>query len=95
MWSMNEVIKIEYKQDYVYHIVFDDTTAGDIDFSVYLNNGPIFESLKDLSFFKMASIEGSTISWPNGADIAPETLYALLESRHSVSEGSDIRHCQI
>jgi hypothetical protein len=75
MWDMNDVTRIEYKKDFVYHIVFDDGKSGDVDFSEYLDRGPVFEPLRDKGFFRSAAIAGGTISWPNGADIAPETLY--------------------
>ncbi len=75
MWDMNEVVAIEYKDGFVYHVVFDDGKSGNVDFSEYLEKGPVFESLQDMALFKKAIIEGGTIAWPNGADVAPETLY--------------------
>lgn len=80
MWELNEVVSIEYRQGHVYHVVFDNGLEGDVDFSEYIGRGPVFEPFSDLAFFRQARIEGGTISWPNGADVAPETLYEKVAS---------------
>ena len=79
MWNLNDVTKIEYKSGYSFLIVFDDSLRAVIDFSEYLQRGPVFEPLRNTTFFCKARIEGGTIAWPNGADIAPETLYEKCE----------------
>nr|VFJ70681.1 MAG: Protein of unknown function (DUF2442) [Candidatus Kentron sp. FW] len=78
MWNLNNVTAIGHREDYVYHIAFDDGVSGNVNFAEYLDSGPVFEPLKDPDFFRKATMEGGTIAWPNGADIAPETLYEKI-----------------
>ena len=75
MWNMSGVTSIVFRRDSVYRIAFDDGLEGDVDFGEHIGSGPIFEPLRDPAFFRQAAIEGDTIVWPNGADVAPETLY--------------------
>ena len=73
------VIRAEYCGQFKIRLAFSDGIEGTVDFSDWLS-GPIFEPLKDPTYFVQFFIEGGTIAWPNGADIAPETLHARAKS---------------
>ena len=68
------VIGAEYRGDYRIHLIFNDNSEVTVDFSEWLE-GPVFEPLKDQEYFRRFFLDGGTVVWPNGADIAPETLY--------------------
>ena len=74
------VIEAKYRGAYRIYLVFNDRSKGTIDFHRWLK-GPVFEPLKDLDFFRRFFVDGGTVAWPNGADIAPETLHAALPRR--------------
>jgi len=83
---MNDVCQARYVRDYVLHVEFDNGLAGDVDLAAYLNRGPVFEPLAEPSFFAQFTIEGGTVAWPNGADIAPEQLYEMVEAANKARQ---------
>jgi len=59
---------------YTIKLEFDNGEKRVIDCEPWLK-GDIFQPLKDKDYFQKFFVDGWSISWPNGADIAPETLY--------------------
>ena len=80
MTILPAVVKAEHRGNYRIHLTFNDGTSKTVDFEPWLE-GPIFEPLRDQHHFREFFVAGSTVCWPNGADIAPETLYAATGIR--------------
>jgi len=68
------VVGAEYRGGHRICLVFNDGVESTVDFSDWLA-GPVFEPLKEPLYFERFFLDGGTVAWPNGADIAPETLY--------------------
>ncbi len=83
MTFLPSVIRAKYRGGYRIRVTFNDNSEKTIDFRQWLD-GPIFEPLKDPEYFRRFFIDGGTVVWPNGADIAPETLYEY----HGSARGS-------
>ena len=68
--------KIEPLENYRLWLRFDDGASRDGGFECRAL-GPMFEPLKNKTLFAQATIhpELETVTWPNGADLAPEFLY--------------------
>ncbi len=74
--SLHEVIEAKPIKNYVVEFVFDDLKRAQIDLKKYLGQGVFKELLRKEKFMRFkVDAELGTICWPNGADIAPETLY--------------------
>jgi len=74
MSFLPSVIRAEYRSGFRIHLTFNDNSENTIDFRQWLD-GPIFEPLRDPAYFRGFFLDGGTVVWSNGADIAPETLY--------------------
>ena len=75
-----EVVKAKYIKDYQIELTFNDGKNGIIDLKDHLT-GEIFKPLRDKSFLKKFKIEFDTLSWKNGAGIAPEFLYSKVTGK--------------
>jgi len=85
MSFLPSVTKAEYREGFQIQLTFNDGTTGTVDFREWLK-GPIFEPLRAVAYFRRFFLDGGTVSWPNGADIAPETLHAAaLETRSNTT----------
>lgn len=73
------VIRAEYRGGFRIHLTFNDLSERTVDFRPWLE-GPVFEPLKEPAYFRAFFVDGGTVAWPNGADIAPETLYQAAAS---------------
>jgi hypothetical protein len=74
MAYLPHVVSAEHRGEHRIHLVFSDGLEKTVDFQKWLD-GPVFEPLKDPAYFARFFVDGGTVAWPNGADIAPETLH--------------------
>ncbi len=75
MTSLPAVVRAEYRGAHRILLLFNDGAEATVSFKHWLK-GPVFEPLKDVQYFRRFFIDGGAVVWPNGADIAPETLHA-------------------
>lgn len=72
MDSYPKLERVEFLGRYVIRGHLTDGTVRELDFEPYLY-GPLFGPLADPQRFHEASVDDTgTLSWPNGADVAPE-----------------------
>lgn len=75
---MPRIISVQPLQGYRLAVRFDDGTEGVIEMQDRLF-GPVFEPLKDPAIFQQVFVdEFGAITWPNGADLAPDALHERL-----------------
>jgi len=79
-----KVVSATHIEDFKITLEFNDGVKGTIDFKNELW-GDVFTPLLDVSLFKKFTLSYGVLSWPNGADFAPEFLYELIETKSKSS----------
>lgn len=67
-------------------LTFEDGTVGDVAIDDREWRG-VFEPLADPAYFAQVRVDSElgTVAWPNGVDMAPETLYVEARGRSGSS----------
>jgi uncharacterized protein DUF2442 len=76
------VVSAKYVRGHQLRVEFSDGAEKTVDFSRWLH-GEVFQLLADKREFKRFFIAGGTVCWPNGADIAPETLRSTEDAANA------------
>jgi hypothetical protein len=84
MGRLIHVTEAEVIGEHRLRLRFEDGAEGELDMSAWPWRG-VFEPLRDADFFARVELdkELGTIVWPNGADLAPETLHEWVTQRLS------------
>lgn len=72
------ITKVKIVGAYSLELTFDNGVHRRVNLRPELY-GPIFEPLRDPAYFAKAYIDpdSRTVTWPNGADFAPDFLYQM------------------
>jgi tRNA U34 5-methylaminomethyl-2-thiouridine-forming methyltransferase MnmC len=82
------IIAVMPLADFELSVTFDDGTRGIIPLRDQLF-GPVFEPLRDPAVFQQVFVdEFGAIAWPNGADLAPDSICERLRTSSEVTGAS-------
>jgi hypothetical protein len=70
--------------DFCLRVTFVDGTSGEVDMRAFLRatgiDDTVFAPLRDSNVFAQVRIELGAVQWPNGADLAPDTMYDEIQA---------------
>lgn len=79
------VVSVEVRPGYRLHVRFADGVGGDVELAPLLARPDLattaFAPLVESSYFARAVIEDGAVTWPNGADLAPDAMYEATAAR--------------
>jgi hypothetical protein len=77
---LKNIVEARVTEGYKLYIRFEAGVAGEVDLSQLVEFKGVFSPLQDLRELARLSVdpELGTVCWPNGADLDPDVLYAVI-----------------
>lgn len=77
---LKDIVEVRPLENYQLHLRFEDGAAGVVDVAKLVEFHGVFAPLADKAYFDRVRVEPDlgTIAWPDGADLDPDVLYALV-----------------
>lgn len=85
MW--HDIVNFKKLGGYLLELEFDNGRRGTVDLSSYAARGGVYSRFEEKDYFDSVTLnrELGVLCWPDGVDIAPETIYEAA----MVAEGSE------
>jgi hypothetical protein len=77
---LKDVTEVKFLDGYRLHLRFEDGVEGVVDLAEIVQFSGVFAPIEERAYFVQVRVNPDigTICWPNGADIDPDVLYALV-----------------
>jgi hypothetical protein len=71
---------LEVLSNWKLSVKFNDGLVGQVDVSQLINTSDpgIFSEFRDPSYFAQVYLDYGAVTWPNGADLAPDSMYKAI-----------------
>jgi len=77
---LKDIVQVQPLDGYRLHVRFEDGVEGGVDVAELVKFRGVFAPLRNRDYFVQVRVNPDigTICWPNGADLDPDVLYALV-----------------
>ena len=73
-----DAVRVRALNNYCIEVSVQDERIGRFDMTPYLDNG-LFKRLREPGYFARVAVRLGAVCWPDGQDIAPDTLMAGMQ----------------
>jgi len=80
---LKDIVAVQPLDRYKLHLTFENDVAGIVDIAEIIDFTGVFAPLNNPAYFAQVTVNPDlgTICWDNGADLDPDVLYSLWQTK--------------